>query len=356
MIRKIFSAVLFLSLLLTLPLTAHAATKAEIEPYAQKLIQYYRYYQDDAEDVIWDILQQMAAVDPDQAAVWERIMEHWSWVNSGMPVAENVLPDGLPEDNSLCIVVLGYGLNDDGSMKEELVDRLVVALASAVKYPNAWIAVTGGQTSETKGVTEAGQMAAWLQKKGIEQSRIIQEKQSLSTTANAVNTYKLLSASYPQVNSIALISSDYHLSWSSAMFTAVSDYKFGYEGGSPLELVGGAVCDTGSTADTLVQQAWGISAITGISFDENAAAPALYAVERPTEPETEPTEAPAAGQDRAQVPALTPEPAQEETQEETEKGTNYILPILAVLLLAAVYILTPKKPRKKRKKPEWKWE
>lgn len=350
--RKLFPILLTLCLLPALLLPARAAEKEQIEPYVQSMIQCYRYHQEAAMDVIDDQLAQMEAVDPDQAAVWERIMEDWNWVNTDMPVGENVLPDGLPEDGSLCIVVLGYGLNPDGSMQEELVDRLVVALASALKYPNAWIAVTGGQTSPVEGVTEAGQMAAWLQQKGIEKSRIILENQSLSTVANAVNVYKMLNASYPQISSIALVSSDYHITWSGAMFTTVSNYYFGYKAGNPIDLLASAVCATGQTADTMVQQAWGISLITGMPFDEDAPVPTLYEVEKAEEPAAEQTEA-APHMAQQDQPG---EPDQEQPQQEKEKR-NFLPLILAPALLAAAgYILMPKKPRKKRQRPEWKWE
>ena len=350
--RKIVCLILVFSLVAALPLPARGATKDDIAPYAQALIQYYRHHGEAAADVIWDILQQMAAVDTDQAAVWERLMDNWSRVNTTLPVVEGSLPAGLPEDGSLCIVVLGYGLNEDGSMKEELIDRLVVALTCALQYPNAPIVVTGGQTGEAQGITEAGQMASWLRKKGIDESRILQETQSYSTTANAVNTYQLLQKSCPHVTSIALVTSDYHLTWGAAMFTAVSDYRFGYEGGSPLELAAAAVCDTGKTADTMLQQAWGISTITGIVFDETAPAPALYPVDRPPEP-TEETAVPAAPHSRQQSPAAQPQQAQEETPQEKKE----LSPILIIAIsAAAAWLLLPKKPRKKRKKPEWNWD
>lgn len=353
--KKMICMVLALCLLLGGTVSAAAATKEDIAPYARRLLQYYRHHGAAAEDVVWDILQQMAAVDPNQAAVWENLMNHWAWVNEGMPVSEGVLPDGLPEDESLCIVVLGYSLNDDGSMKEELVDRLVVALASAMKYPNAWIALSGGQTGQAQGVTEAGQMAAWLKERGIEERRLILDKQSLSTTANAVNVYKLLNNSYPQVESIALVTSDYHASWGGAMFTAVSDYNFGYNAGTPLELLAAAVCDTRATADTMLQQAWGIGQITGIGFDESLTAPAIYAVERPTEPETEPAEETQAAEHHwfwQQEQETQPEP---ETEAVSKKRIP-LWPFAAGVVLAAAYVLMPKKPRKKRKKPEWNWD
>lgn len=356
MIRRGFCLLLAICLLLFAPVKAEAAGNKTVKDCARRMIQYYRHYQSAAEDVIWDLQQQMAAVDSDQAAVWGNLMDDWAWVNDGMPVGENVLPDGLPEDESLCIVVLGFGLAEDGSMKEELVDRLVVALSSALKYPKALVAVTGGQTSEVEGVTEAGQMAAWLRKKGIEDSRIVTEKNALSTTANAENVYRLLNEHYPQVDSVAIVTSDYHLTWGSALFAAVSNYNFAYQAGKPIDLVAGAVCDTGKIWDTMTLQAAGISDIMGLAFDQSEAAPALYPVDRPTEPETEPAET------KEEVHHWFWQKPEENTQKQQsaqelpKEKRNYLLPALGTAALAVVYVLTPKKPRKKRKKPEFKWE
>jgi len=353
MIRRGVCLLLAVCLAFCFPMTAEAAGNDTWKIYARQMIQYYRHHQAAAEDVIWDLNRQMAAVDPDQAAVWKNIMDDWAWVNEEMPVGVNVLPDGLPEDESLCIVVLGYGLAEDGSMKEELVDRLVVALSSALKYPNALIAVTGGQTSEVEGVTEAGQMAAWLRKKGIDSSRILVERQALSTTANAENVYKLLNEEYPQVKSVAVVTSDYHLTWGSALFAAVSNYNFAYHAGNPIDLVAGAVCNTGKTWDTMMLQAAGISAITGVPYDQSESAPALYPVDRPTEPETQPTET---TEEVYHWFWQQPEEAVEAVQEQPEEKRNDLMIVFGGIGLGLLYILIPKKPRKKRKKPEFKWE
>ncbi len=354
--RKWMTVVLALCMVLSLVLPARAAVSADVKPFAEQLILYYRHHGDEAADVIWDILRQMEAVDPNQAAVWRNLMADWAWVNNGMPVGQDVLPDGLPEDESLCILVLGFGLNEDGSMKEELIDRLVVALTAALKYPKAWIAVSGGQTSPVQGVTEAGQMAAWLEKKGVEKSRILKDTQSLSTTANAVNVYKLLNSSYPQVRSLAVISSDYHLSWGSAMFAAVSNYRFGYQAGNPIDVVAGAACTTGQTFDSMLSQAWGVGQITGVSFDEHAPAPALYYVDRPVEVPQETTEEAAEAVwppigDGEELPQLSQEA-------EPEGSWNWTGPILLTAAAASlgIYLLTPKKPKKKRKRPQWNWD
>ena len=347
--KHILCLILALYFICAMPLCVQASGMGEMAPYGQKLIQYYLHHQEEADDVIWDILRQMEALDPYQAETWRKIMEDWSWTNSEMPVYTKVLPDGLPEDDSLCIVVLGYALTEDGRMQEELIDRLVVALTSALKYPNAYVLVSGGQTSPVEGVTEAKLMAAWLKQKGLSADRIILENQSLSTTANAVNTHKLLTRSYPQVDSIAVITSDYHIAWSCAMFTAVSNYKSGYSDAKPLELVGNAACITGRTADSLQTQAWGISLIADIPFDENAKAPALYPVVRPTEPPTEPTAETEILQPAAPVPAAEVHSA--------EQPLISLPAAVCVIAVGALWFLIPKKPKKKnrRERPKMDW-
>lgn len=357
MMRKWIAITLSFCLLLSLAVPARAAGSKQVESYAEALIQYYYRYQKESASVVWDIVRKMEELDPQQAAMWENLMEDWAWVNEKMPVSENVLPDGLPQDDSLCILVLGFGLAEDGSMKEELVDRLVVALSSALKYPNAWVAVSGGQTSPVKGVTEAGQMASWLKKKGLDSSRILVDNQALSTTANAVNVYNILNSSYPQVDSVALVTSDYHITWGGAMFAAVSNYKAGMSGGNAIELVAAAACDTGNTLDSMSLQAWGISAITGVPFDENAKAPKLYYVPDYPHPTMAPLETEPEETEKRHWPQLWPhtqtQNQEEPAQEETGKGGVLVVTLLG---LGAVYVLTPKKPRKKRKKPDWNWD
>lgn len=358
--KKLLSALLVLCMILPLPVSA-ASGMGKLEDYGVRLIQYYLHHQEGAADVIWDITRQMKELDPKQGAVWEKIMFDWAWINSDMPVYGKALPDGLPEDDSLCIVVMGFGLNEDGSIRPELENRLVVALTSALKYPNAWVLVTGGQTGSLDGVTEAGQMAAWLQQKGLEEHRIIRENQSLSTTANAVNSYKLLTGYYPQVDSIAVVTSDYHIAQSCAMFATVSNYQSGYKGGKSLELVGNAVCDTGLKEDSLMTQAWGISLITGIPFDEKAKAPKLYPVDIPVEIYTEPAETaaelpeqPVIHQDSPEAKTDSAEPAMQ-----TAVKKPWLIPAaVGAVVLLTVWMLTPKKPKKRsrRERPQMNWD
>lgn len=343
LIRKTGYLIALLWLLAALALPARAAEEAELDPYIQRMISYYQYYQEQAAAEIDTLLAYISAADPQQGELWRNIMDSWSYVDSEMEVHSGVLPEGLPEDDSLCIVVLGYGLNDNGSMKPELLDRLEVALASAEKYPNAYIAVTGGETSNVPGISEAGVMADWLKSSGIAKERLILEAESLTTTENAQNVYAMLTESYPQVNSIAVITSDYHIRWGCAMFTTVSHYASMVNGGRALQLVGNAVCETGTQTDSMYYQAWGISLITGIPFTHGGSTPSLL----PPEQETEET---------LQAAQSLPEETQPEgTAEPEEKNTANPLPVVLMISLvaAAMYLLIPRKPRTKRQKPEW---
>ena len=124
-ILKKFSC-LILALMLILPLTPQvkAENEAAIEPYARQMLQYYLTYQDDAQTDIDRLLYEMGTIDAAQSDAWRSIMNYWSYAHSQMELNPDVLPDGLPKDDSLCIVVLGYALASDGSMQKELIGRL----------------------------------------------------------------------------------------------------------------------------------------------------------------------------------------------------------------------------------------
>ena len=128
-----------------------------------------------------------------------------------------------PDDDTVCLVCMGYQLNPDGSMKPELIGRLSTLLRVAETFPNAVIVCTGGHTaSDNSGATEAGRMAEWLCANGIDPGRIFTEGKSKSTYENAVNTMQLLSERHPQTTRIMIITSDYHMSASVLHFRMVA--------------------------------------------------------------------------------------------------------------------------------------
>ncbi|MBR3423044.1 MAG: YdcF family protein, partial [Clostridia bacterium] len=142
----------------------------------------YGTYGPEAAERIEKLLGELSSADASAGVRWKNIIGIWTSGELGKTLNYGVLPDGLPDTDELCIVVLGFQLEPDGSMKEELVNRLTVALNSAKKYPDAYIVCTGGGTAAENGnATEAGEMAKWLEKNGIDKKRIIVEDTSITT-------------------------------------------------------------------------------------------------------------------------------------------------------------------------------
>lgn len=243
-------------------------------------------------------LDALEAESPAEGTLWRRIMTDWARLNEAGFEDHRVLPDDLPQDDSLCVVVFGYGLGADGSIQPELEDRLYVALNAARQYPDAYVTVTGGQTSEVAGVTEGGQMAAWLRAQGVAESRLIVEDQALSTTQNAANTYKLLTSAYPQVKTLAVVTSDYHVACAGVLLQIWSDYQSQVNGAPALNVAAGVSCATDTPVGDrmLSSQAWGIAQITGTAWpvvsdtgtETQASTEARAQTEEPPETQDEP--------------------------------------------------------------------
>ena len=187
----------------------------------EELVVDYGNYGSKADEHIQFLLKELRVADPDGAERWEKIMELWRAVNTDLTISLGVLPDGLPATDELCIVALGFQLNPDGNMRDELIERLKVVKSSADKYPNALIICTGGGTAaENKTATEAGKMAEWLIENGVAAERIIVEDKSVTTAQNAIYTCDILEKSYPQAKQLAIVSSDYHIATGTLLFEA----------------------------------------------------------------------------------------------------------------------------------------
>jgi len=206
----------------------------------------YADKQEEAADIIRADLEKLNALDPALGAFWTKLMQTWSEVNSDLTVTPGVLPDDLPEDGSLCIVVLGFQLESDGTMAPELLGRCETALRCAEKYPNALIAVTGGGTAwSNPSATEAGVMADWLTAHGVEASRILKEDASRTTGDNAEFTVRLLVENHPEVKALAIVSSDYHVPLGVLLFQEEALLREYETGVLPFSVVSNAAYDTG---------------------------------------------------------------------------------------------------------------
>ena len=202
---------------------AEVRDKTEQDQLIEDMILYYGCYGEAAAEEINGLLGNLKRTDIQQGQLWEKIMDYWGYVNTDLVINKDILPDNLPNNDSLALVILGNALNADGSMKDELIRRLKVGLDCAGQYPNAYVVCTGGGTAEeNREATEAGQMGAWLLENGLDEKRLILEDRSRSTIENARYTLDILRTDYPQVSSVAIISSDYHITRGSLLFEATA--------------------------------------------------------------------------------------------------------------------------------------
>ena len=266
-VKRILCLVMALILFLSATPVVRAENESAVEPYVQQILQYYMNYQDKALTDIDRLIHEMGTIDAAQADAWRSIIGYWSNARRSDFLNEGVLPDGLPQDDSLCIVVLGYALYSNGAMQKELVGRLKVALASAQKYPNAYILCTGGGTaSGNRSVTEASQMAAWLKSQGISSDRIIMENKSMTTAQNATFSCKILREQYPQVQHLAIVTSDYHVSWGYLSFATEISQAVYVDLVPYMDLVSNAAYPTTSQKGNLTTEVNHITQIAGIRF------------------------------------------------------------------------------------------
>lgn len=253
---------LMLALLLAVPATAEEGR--DVQKIIEEMVVYYGTYGDGAASRVDALLDEAEALDAVSAAKWRRIMALWGHVGSELTVNAAVLPDGLPDTDALCIVALGFQLNPDGSMRDELIERLNVALRSAEKYPNALVLCTGGETaSENPSATEAGRMAEWLKDKGISPERILVEDRSLTTAQNAIYSFDLLEERYPQVSQLAIVSSDYHIATGTLLFGAEATLRAEEAGMEKLKIVSNAAWEAPSGSLSAMFQAGALIELSG---------------------------------------------------------------------------------------------
>ena len=230
-IRKQRAALCFLLVfvLLLAPNAAEAGFTQRTYSLCSDMVYSYRMNQMAAYDTIRRDLDELKAENAKFGAVWEELMNYWIYTNYDIEVYSDLLPDGLPQDDSLCIVVLGYQLLPDGTMTEELLGRCRTALQCLEQYPNALLAVTGGGTAaDNRRATEADCMAEWLADQGVDPARILIENRSQTTAENARFTCTLLREEHPEIRELAIVSSDYHVPLGCLMFRAY-ELLYAYE-------------------------------------------------------------------------------------------------------------------------------
>ncbi|WP_028245664.1 ElyC/SanA/YdcF family protein [Pseudoclavibacter soli] len=201
----------------------------------------------------------LAETDAQKAQAWSEIAQAWTddlyrFDPQGSDDATSLegIPDGLPNARSQVFVVLGNKLNDDGSAKQELIDRLEVARAALTKYPNTRVLVTGGHTAGSDKDSEGEVMQKWLIAHGIAADRILVETESSDTPDNATMSMPML---YGQtgddaVTTISVITSQWHQRRGTILFEAETRLLADALGVQPITVLDGATCATSSCTNS----------------------------------------------------------------------------------------------------------
>lgn len=186
----------------------------------------------------------------DDGDIAQAVADHWLSVFSdsyrmllhhGEEMAVELTMSGPEFSGKHAFVVLGFRL-EDGEMTEELEERCDAAAACARSFPDAILVCTGGATGENNpdGHTEAGEMKKYLCLHcGIDATRILTEENAMTTLENARNTMGMLIQA--GVESITIVTSDYHQRWSQALYNALAAIEkknSGYE----IRIVGNYSC------------------------------------------------------------------------------------------------------------------
>ncbi len=241
----------FLGVLLAATFAFSAISYTQVDVHAETVTQAYDRDQDSDEvkalvnrvisfygenDLLNTVqsLAELLKLDPEVGAMWAEILDFWDYIEYDMEEHIDVMPDGLENPDKHAIIVLGFALNADGTMTDELIGRLEVAKASALKYPESFVLVTGGV--EKNGWTEGDRMHDWLVDEGIPTERIIIEKEAPHTAGNATNSFKLLYNNY-EVDTVSLISSQYHVKRGSVLYYAESMLMAKELGVQPIEFL-----------------------------------------------------------------------------------------------------------------------
>jgi len=106
------------------------------------------------------------------------------------------------------VTVLGLVLNDDGSMKKELIKRIELGLKTFNEVKADYLVLTGGIANEKAGIAEARAMEKYVLEKGFDKDKIIVEEESKTTVENAFYVAKKFEGK--KVDTMYVVSTMYH--------------------------------------------------------------------------------------------------------------------------------------------------
>lgn len=108
------------------------------------------------------------------------------------------------------VIVLGSGLNRDGTPGPTLQKRLDGCLEYLKTNPGAYVVVSGSYSRQST-LTEARGMKNYLLSKGVEESKIITEDKAQNTRQNFENSIFLLKERGINCDNVAFVTNSFHV-------------------------------------------------------------------------------------------------------------------------------------------------
>ena len=108
------------------------------------------------------------------------------------------------------IIVLGCGLNSDGTPSHTLQNRLDGCIEYHTKNPDSYIVVTGA-VSRFGNMTEGAAMKKYLVDKGINAEKILVDEKATNTRENFENSLQLLNSNEINKDNIAFVTNSFHI-------------------------------------------------------------------------------------------------------------------------------------------------
>ncbi|MEG1862582.1 MAG: YdcF family protein [Oscillospiraceae bacterium] len=121
------------------------------------------------------------------------------------------------------IIVLGCGLNKDGTPADALKNRLDASLTYLEKNTSAFVVVSGGH-SRNSPVEEGYAMREYLLNKGVDPNRILCEINALSTRENFIFSKKLMEEKGISTDNIAFVTNSFHV-YRAGIYAKSSGFK-----------------------------------------------------------------------------------------------------------------------------------
>lgn len=195
---------------------AYGSTNRELSPAEEKCMyacQTYRAHEANAKVDIQEFLTEAKTTDPKMYNTWNEIFKFWFAMNEN-PNFVNINTANVPNNNTVCILILGCGILDDGTPTPEAIGRIDTAIKSWKTHPNTYIGVTGGKTNPNVSISEGESMFNYITSNyDISPDKIIVEKEAANTQQNIDKFYAILNNNkvYSSIDKICMATSDYHI-------------------------------------------------------------------------------------------------------------------------------------------------